>query len=91
MFLRGTDHDGRPAEILIFMIARQVHGPNIPCLPAIILTRRFAAGERVAPGARPCLDLIGLDELLGAMENLDIVTFVCGPGLDERWPKLAVS
>ena len=28
--------------------------------------------ERVAPGALPCLDLIGLDEYLGALEGLDI-------------------
>ena len=89
MFLRGTDRDGRPAEIRIFMIARQVHGPNIPCLPAIILARRIAAGERVAPGARPCLDLIGLDELLTAMESLDITTSAHGPDFEERWPKQA--
>lgn len=91
MFLRGTDHDGRPAEIRIFMIARQVHGPNIPCLPAIILARRIAAGQRVPAGARPCLDLIDLDELLMAMEHLDITTSVHGLDLDERWPKQAAS
>jgi hypothetical protein len=28
--------------------------------------------ERVARGALPCLDLIGLDEYLGALEGLDI-------------------
>lgn len=88
MFLRGVGHDGRASEIRIFMVARQVHGPNIPCLPAIILTRRVAAGERLEPGAKPCLGLIGLDELLGAMEGLDITTSVAGAGVDERWPKL---
>ena len=45
MFLSGLGHDGRPRTIRIFMIARQVHGPNIPCLPAIILARRIAAGK----------------------------------------------
>ena len=91
MFLRGTDHGGRSAEIRVFMIARQVHGPNIPCVPAIILARRIAGGERVAPGARPCLDLISLDELLTAIEHLDIVTFVSGPGFDDRWPRQSRS
>jgi hypothetical protein len=87
MFLRGIGHDGEPAEIRIFMIARQVHGPYIPCLPAIILARRIAAGEELPPGARPCLDLICLDELLEEMEQLDVSTVVTGLSLDECWPK----
>lgn len=87
MFLRGIDHGGHPAEIRIFMVARQVHGPNIPCFPAIILARRMAAGQRLDAGAKPCLGLIGLDELLGCMEHLDITTWAAGTGIDERWPR----
>jgi Saccharopine dehydrogenase NADP binding domain len=78
MFLRGLDHAGKPAEIRIFMIARQVHGPNIPCFPAIILARRIAAGQKLEAGAKPCLGLIDLDELLGSMEHLDITTTAMG-------------
>jgi Saccharopine dehydrogenase NADP binding domain len=89
MVLRGMDHAGQPAEIRIFMVARQAHGPNIPCFPAIILARRIAAGERLAPGARPCLDLISLDELLGAMAHLDISTSAVGPGFSDLWPRQA--
>ena len=88
MFLSGIGHDGGPMTVRVFMIARQAHGPNIPCMPAIILARRFAAGERVAPGARPCLDLIDLDTLLGSLGGLDITTTVQGPGIDDRWPKV---
>jgi hypothetical protein len=69
------------------MVARQVHGPNIPCFPAIILARRIAAGQHPAPGARPCLGLIELDELLGSMDHLDITTTAAGPGIDEHWPR----
>lgn len=87
MFLRGIDHDGQRIEIRMFMIARQVHGPNIPCFPAILLARRIAAGQRLEPGARPCLDLLELDELLGSMSYLDITTSVVGSGIDERWPR----
>lgn len=87
MFLGGTGHDGQPMTVRIFMVARQVHGPNIPCMPAIILARRIAAGERLEPGARPCLDLIDLDELLGSITHLDITTTATGPGIDERWPR----
>lgn len=86
MILSGTGHDGKPMRVGIFMVARQAHGPNIPCVPAIILARRIAAGERTTPGARPCLDLIDLDALLGALDGLDITTVVRGPGIDDCWP-----
>lgn len=85
MFLDGIGHDGRQAAIRIFMVARRAHGPNIPCIPAILLARRIAAGEAIAPGARPCLDLLNLDELLRAVAHLDITTSVVGPGFEEHW------
>ena len=88
MFLSGTGKDGAPMTVRIFMLARQVHGPNIPCIPAIILARRIAAGQQIEPGARPCLDLIDIDELLDAIAHLDITTTVQGPAIDEVWPAL---
>lgn len=91
MFLRGFGHNGEPIEIRIFMVARQVHGPNIPCFPAILLTRRIAAGEQLEPGARPCLDLIDLEELLRAISHLDISTWADGPDIKDRWPKKRVG
>lgn len=78
MFLRGEGKDGRPETIRIFMVARQVHGPNIPCIPAILLAKRLADGGDIEPGARPCLDLIDLPEYLRALEGLDISLMVEG-------------
>ncbi len=86
MILSGTGHDGKAMTVRIFMVARQAHGPNIPCVPAIILACRIAAGEHLAPGARPCLDLVDLDALLGALEGLDITTIARGPGIADHWP-----
>jgi NAD(P)-dependent dehydrogenase (short-subunit alcohol dehydrogenase family) len=86
MILSGTGHDGKPMTVRIFMVARQAHGPNIPCIPAIVLARRIAAGKRLAPGARPCLDLMDLDVLLDALDDLDITTVARGPGIDDHWP-----
>lgn len=85
MFLQGEGKDGRPETIRIFMVARQVHGPNIPCIPAILLARRIAAGEVLPIGARPCLDLVDLPSIMDAIAHLDIDTVVTGPGLQERW------
>jgi hypothetical protein len=72
MFLTGEGRDGRPRRVRFFIIARSGHGPYIPCMPAILLARRLSRDELGARGALPCLDLIGLDEYLGALEGLDI-------------------
>lgn len=86
MVLSGIGHDGKPMTVRTFMVARRAHGPNIPCIPAILLARRIAAGQVPTPGARPCLDLIDLDAYLGAMAGLDISTIAHGPGINDRWP-----
>lgn len=72
MVIRGSDAAGKPVVRQHWLIARQGHGPNIPCMPAILLARRLARGEEIAPGARPCLDLITLHEYLAALAGLDI-------------------
>ena len=72
MILKGQGHDGCPLEARFFMIARSGHGPNIPCIPAILLARRLTLGTIERRGATPCLDLITLTDYLAALEGLDI-------------------
>jgi hypothetical protein len=72
MILTGTGHDGRPKRRRFYLIARSAHGPYIPCIPAIVLSRRLARGMLQMRGATPCLDLIDLDTYLKALEGLNI-------------------
>jgi hypothetical protein len=72
MYLRGLDQQGRRRTERFYIIARQGHGPFIPCTPAILLARRLAHDQLAERGARPCLDLIDLEEFLAALEPLDI-------------------
>jgi hypothetical protein len=72
MYLHGRGKDGAPLTRKHWIIARQGHGPMIPCMPAILIAGRLAGGVPIAPGARPCLDLISLDEYLGALKRLDV-------------------
>ncbi len=74
MVIRGHGPSGAACQRRHWLIARQGHGPNIPCMPAILIARRLARGEEVAPGARLCLDVVTLAEYLGALEGLDITT-----------------
>lgn len=85
MFLDGIDASGERMRISIFIVARQAQGPNIPCIPSILIARRMASDWRPDPGARPCLDIFALDELVEAMVNYDISVRVDGPGISDRW------
>jgi len=75
IFISGTAQDGTTLVQRKWMVARSGHGPNIPCMPAILIARRLAAGGRLEPGARPCLDLIALDEFLAALAEYDVSVF----------------
>jgi hypothetical protein len=72
MYIRGTGPGGSPLERRHWIIARSGDGPNIPCMPVILIARRLAAGKQLESGARPCLNLITLEEYLTALEGLDV-------------------
>jgi hypothetical protein len=72
MYIQGRGRDGEPLRRRHWIIARQGDGPNIPCMPAILLARRLAAGEALGAGAKPCLDLITLEEYVSALDGLDV-------------------
>lgn len=72
MRLCGQSHEGKRREITFNLVAKSGHGPNIPCIPAIILAEKLAAGQTLPIGAQPCLGLITIDDYLTALEALDI-------------------
>jgi hypothetical protein len=76
--LSGVGQDDHPRIARFFLIARSGHGPYIPCMPAILLAQKLARGQLARRGAMPCLDLIGLDEYLNALQGLDI-TVIADP------------
>ncbi len=78
MILKGADAAGAPRTIRFYLIARSGHGPYVPCIPSILIAQRMARGAAPAPGARPCLDLIALDDYLAALDGLDISVRVEG-------------
>jgi hypothetical protein len=58
--LCGADRKGRVARIDWYLAAG--HGPQSPCLPAIVIARKPAAGKLAARGAMPCMGLMSLAE-----------------------------
>jgi NAD(P)-dependent dehydrogenase (short-subunit alcohol dehydrogenase family) len=76
MHLEGQGQDGATKSLRFVLIAKQGHGPYIPCMPAILLAKGLATGEISRRGAMPCLDLITLDAYLDALKGLDITVHV---------------
>jgi len=72
MRLQGIGHNDKPKEINFDLTARSGDGPYIPCMPAILLAKKLAAGNALPAGAKPCIGLLTLDEYLAALKSMDI-------------------
>jgi len=72
MRIRGEGDDERRKTLMWNLVAHQNHGPEIPCVPALILARKLAAGTISARGAYPCLGMITLPEFDEEVSDLDI-------------------
>ena len=72
MRIAGVDHAGQPLTLHWNLLAMSNHGPEIPCVPLLILVRKLAAGREAMRGAMPCLGLISLQEFDEEVDDLDI-------------------
>jgi len=71
--LRGEEREGRRLlHINWNLLARQNHGPYIPCGAAIALAKKLANGTPLPTGAMPCVGLLTVKEFLAPLHNLDI-------------------
>lgn len=74
MELKGLGIDGHRLDKKFYIIAGSGHGPNIPCIPSILLARKIAAGQYTATGAQACVGMLNLEEYLDALSGLNIKT-----------------
>jgi hypothetical protein len=58
--VEGTDAQGAPARRAWHVAADDNHGPEIPCMAAILLARRLARGDALPIGAHVCAGLLAL-------------------------------
>lgn len=77
MFVRmhGPDDDGRARTLTWQLLAYDNHGPHIPCGPAIALTHKLARGAVPEPGARPCMGVLTVKEILDPLKGLSLREF----------------
>jgi hypothetical protein len=53
-----------------------LHGPEIPCMTAIVLARRWGRGVRIAAGAYPCMGFVSLADFSSLFARWGIATKV---------------
>jgi hypothetical protein len=70
--LAGLDNQQQPLRRTWQLLAGNDHGPNIPCFPAIALARKLLRDQVPERGATPCMGLLTVDEILGAIPNLNV-------------------
>ncbi len=74
--LTGKGQDGNPHTRKWFIIATDGFGPHIPTVPAIVLARKMAWGEKLEAGAQPCVGMVSLEEYLAELTDYPIKTYV---------------
>lgn len=72
----GLNADGVSVKRAWHIAADHDHGPEIPCMAAILLARRLAAGERMESGARACVGLHKLEDFTPEFAKWGMVTDV---------------
>jgi saccharopine dehydrogenase-like NADP-dependent oxidoreductase len=72
----GLDAAGNPTKRAWHIAADHDHGPEIPCMAAILLARRLAGGEPMACGAHACVGLNKLADFAPEFARWGMVTDV---------------
>ena len=70
--LEGLDLGGQTLTLSWYLIARQNHGPHIPCGASIALAKKLARGEQLPIGAIPCMGLLTVEDYLEALKPYDV-------------------
>ena len=76
--VQGEDADGHAQRRSWHIAADHDHGPEIPCMAAILLARRLASGESLPIGAMPCMGLLALDDFAPEFARWQMATDLIG-------------
>jgi len=71
----GMGLDGKAHTCHWHLVAEQNHGPEIPCTPAIVITKQILRGEEPEAGAYPCLGLFTVEEFMQELSDYDVIGY----------------
>jgi NAD(P)-dependent dehydrogenase (short-subunit alcohol dehydrogenase family) len=69
-----ADLDGRLAVKEWELVAKDNHGPEIPCMAAILLAQKIGRGGALGTGAKVCMGVVPLAEFEGEFSRWGITT-----------------
>lgn len=72
--VQGLDPSGCRVRCAWHITASQDHGPEIPCMAAILLARKLARGDALPVGAHACMGLLQLAEFEPEFARWGMVT-----------------
>jgi NAD(P)-dependent dehydrogenase (short-subunit alcohol dehydrogenase family) len=72
--LAGQGRDGRRLQLAWHLTAGEHHGPEIPCMAAILLARRLARNDNPPNGACTSLGLLNLQEFAPEFDRWGMIT-----------------
>lgn len=72
VILEGKSRDSAPRRVDWHLIAKRGHGPYVPGIASVILSKGLLAGRLQQRGAMPCLGLFTLAEFLSEVDDLAI-------------------
>jgi saccharopine dehydrogenase-like NADP-dependent oxidoreductase len=79
--VEGIDAQGAAARRAWHIVADDNHGPEIPCMAAILLARRLARGDALPVGAHTCTGLLALSDFEPEFARWGMVTDEVDEGL----------
>ncbi len=74
----GRDPSGNRRRASWQLVAQSNHGPEIPCMASVLITRKLAAGDAIPQGARACMGVLTLSDFESEFSRWDIRTRIEG-------------
>jgi len=74
--VEGRDASGSRRRAIWQLVAQSNHGPEIPCMASVLMTRKLAAGDALPHGARACMGLVTLSDFESEFSRWDIRTWI---------------
>lgn len=89
--VEGFDDTGRPARRAWHIAADDDHGPEIPCMAAILLARKLAAGHAMEAGAFIAAGLLSLHEFEPGFARWGMITDIVDEAPEDPRPAVAAT